>query len=54
LAKLHDRAVPLFVCKGCAVARGAIDEELEKVGGRWASPADVAVWFAESDRVVAL
>jgi hypothetical protein len=28
------------------------DEDLERFGGRWVTPPDVATLFAESDRVV--
>jgi predicted peroxiredoxin len=54
LAKLREHAVPVYVCKGCAVARGATDEDLRRLGGEWVSPTTVAVRLAESDRVVAL
>ena len=37
---------------GCAVARGANDDDLEKVGGSWITPPEVAKLFADSDRVV--
>jgi hypothetical protein len=30
------------------------EEDLEKVGGRWVGPPDVARLFADSDRVVSL
>jgi hypothetical protein len=37
---------------GCAVARGATDDDLERVNGSWVAPPDVAMLFAASDRVV--
>jgi predicted peroxiredoxin len=52
LAKLRDHEVPVFVWKGCAVARGANDDDLAKFGGSWITPPDVAKLFADSDRVV--
>jgi hypothetical protein len=36
------------------VARGATEDDLEKVGGTLVGPPDVARLFAESDRIVTL
>jgi predicted peroxiredoxin len=52
LAKLRDHEVPVYIWKGCAVARGATDDDLQKVNGSWVTPPDVARLFAASDRVV--
>jgi predicted peroxiredoxin len=54
LGKLKEHGVPVYVRKGCAVARGAAEEPetLAPVNGRWAAPTDVARLAAEADRVL--
>jgi predicted peroxiredoxin len=54
LAKLREHEVPIYVWKGCAVARGATEDEesLRAVNGRWAGPPDVAKLSAEADQVL--
>ena len=52
LSKLGEHEVPVYVCKGCAVARGATEESLKAIGGTWAGPPDVARLCAEADKVV--
>jgi predicted peroxiredoxin len=54
LGKLREHEVPVYVWKGCAVARGAAEDEgsLAPINGRWAAPPDVARLAAEADRVL--
>ena len=52
LSKLEEHRVPIYVCKGCAGARGATEESLAAVGGTWAAPSDVARLSAEADKVL--
>jgi predicted peroxiredoxin len=54
LGKLREHEVPVYVWKGCAVARGAAEDEesLVPLNGRWAAPTDVARLAAEADRVL--
>jgi predicted peroxiredoxin len=54
LGKLKEHEVPVYVWKGCAVARGAAEDEesLVALNGRWAAPTDVARLAAEADRVL--
>jgi DsrE/DsrF/DsrH-like protein len=48
LPKLRDHAVPVFVRRGCAVARGATDEDLTKVNGTWVTPPKVATLLSRA------
>jgi predicted peroxiredoxin len=52
LSKLRDHQVPVYVWKGCALARGATEDSAAVVDGRWAAPPDVARLAAEADRVL--
>jgi predicted peroxiredoxin len=54
VSKLKEHEVPVHVWKGCAVARGATEDEesLRVVNGQWAGPADVAKLCAEADQVL--
>jgi predicted peroxiredoxin len=52
LSKLKEHEVPVYVWKGCAVARGATEESAAVVNGKWAAPPDVARLAAEADRVL--
>jgi sulfur relay (sulfurtransferase) complex TusBCD TusD component (DsrE family) len=52
LSKLREHQVPVYVRKGCAVARGATEDSAAVVDGRWAAPPDVARLAAEADRVL--
>ncbi len=36
------------------MARGAVNEDLEKVNGTWITPPEVARLFGEVDRIISL
>jgi predicted peroxiredoxin len=52
IAKLRDHAVPVYVWRGCAVARGATEEHLAKVNGSWVTPPDAAELCAGADKLL--
>jgi predicted peroxiredoxin len=53
-AKARQHAIPVYVWKGCAVARAATEDDLTELGGQWVAPPDVARLIEEADRVVSL
>jgi predicted peroxiredoxin len=54
LSKARSTSLPVFVWKGCAMARAVTEDDLAAVGGTWVSPPDAARLIAEAERVVSL
>jgi predicted peroxiredoxin len=54
LQKLFDNAVPVYVWKACAVARGATDEDLMWMKAHWTTPPELARMIEQFDRIVSL
>jgi predicted peroxiredoxin len=54
LAKAHQHNLPIYVWKGCAVAREATDEDLTAIGGQWVTAPDVARLIENADRFVSI
>jgi predicted peroxiredoxin len=52
--KLLHHHVPVYVRKGCAVARGATDSDLEWMRASWLTPPELARMIADYDHIVSI
>jgi predicted peroxiredoxin len=52
LAKVQDRGVPIFLCRGCAVARGITDQDLEGRNAQFTNGQAMAAAMAWATKVL--